>query len=306
MGAAQTQLRRRRALPLDDDEFEDDDASLAARSRRAAARRARFVHAPNDADMQALVRRALLSPEIAHVLRSVVGAAAPISAAVTAGVQSNANEVVMTLREWLTGPRPAPQDMVAQASSTDGRDAWTEHPIGISWAWSNTNDKSVYGPHDQLLFVAIRDNTDRGRRGAAPVNRGTIVRALASAGFPNRNLPGHEYAAEMPKHKFVASPEGNGVDCHRTYEALMAGCVPILEANPKTLVKYAGLPVLWTLDFTEVTPAYLDGMYARMLDTKYDFSRMFLHTYPANVQRDIRAAGNHWWPQFHGRKYYDV
>ena len=42
---------------------------------------------------------------------------------------------------------------------------------------------------------------------------------------------------------FVASPHGNGLDCHRTWEALCLGCIPIVKTSPLDDL-YEGLPVL--------------------------------------------------------------
>ena len=35
----------------------------------------------------------------------------------------------------------------------------------------------------------------------------------------------------LSKYKFIISPEGNGIDCHRHYEAILCGCIPIIEYN---------------------------------------------------------------------------
>ncbi len=42
---------------------------------------------------------------------------------------------------------------------------------------------------------------------------------------------------------FVISPHGNGVDCHRTWEALCLGCIPIVKTSPIDIL-YKDLPVL--------------------------------------------------------------
>jgi hypothetical protein len=35
----------------------------------------------------------------------------------------------------------------------------------------------------------------------------------------------------MIKYAFVISPHGNGLDCHRTWEALALGCIPIVKSS---------------------------------------------------------------------------
>lgn len=44
---------------------------------------------------------------------------------------------------------------------------------------------------------------------------------------------------------FVASPAGNGLDCHRTWEAIYLGVVPIVENNRMNkYFKSLGLPMI--------------------------------------------------------------
>lgn len=43
--------------------------------------------------------------------------------------------------------------------------------------------------------------------------------------------PYADYMKNMSKYLFVASPRGNGIDCHRTWEALLMGCIPIVERH---------------------------------------------------------------------------
>jgi len=51
---------------------------------------------------------------------------------------------------------------------------------------------------------------------------------------------------------FVASPRGGGVDCHRTWEALCLGCVPIVKSTGMDDL-YKGLPVWIVKDWSELT-----------------------------------------------------
>ena len=58
-------------------------------------------------------------------------------------------------------------------------------------------------------------------------------------------------------YSFVLSPFGCGMDCHRTWEALCLGCIPIVKA-PKFLELFENLPVLIVNDWNEVTHELLD------------------------------------------------
>jgi hypothetical protein len=51
---------------------------------------------------------------------------------------------------------------------------------------------------------------------------------------------------------FVLSPKGGGYDCHRTWEALCLGCIPIVKSSGLNPL-FEGLPVLIVKDWSEVT-----------------------------------------------------
>lgn len=56
----------------------------------------------------------------------------------------------------------------------------------------------------------------------------------------------------MVKYAFVLSPHGNGLDCHRTWEALCLGCIPIVKHSGIDEL-FENLPV-WIVDsWSEVT-----------------------------------------------------
>jgi len=62
--------------------------------------------------------------------------------------------------------------------------------------------------------------------------------------------------AEQATYAFVASPHGVGLDCHRTWEAMALGSVPIVKAGPLDSL-YEGLPVLIVDSWENVTPELL-------------------------------------------------
>lgn len=55
----------------------------------------------------------------------------------------------------------------------------------------------------------------------------------------------------MSTYAFVLSPFGNGMDCHRTWEALCLGCIPIIKA-PNFRKMFENLPVLIVENWSEV------------------------------------------------------
>lgn len=83
----------------------------------------------------------------------------------------------------------------------------------------------------------------------------------------------------MSEYAFIASPHGNGLDCHRTWEALCLGCIPIVKTSPLDPL-YDGMPVWIVNEWSDVTyqgmldkiREYKDPSYKLTLD--YWVSRM--------------------------------
>ena len=58
------------------------------------------------------------------------------------------------------------------------------------------------------------------------------LRANAGITFLERRATFSELMRAYGEHLFVLSPRGNGLDCHRTWEALLAGCIVITVRSP--------------------------------------------------------------------------
>jgi len=207
-----------------------------------------------------------------------------------------------TLREWQRTPKDYSQ-IILQASTQDALDGWTSFPIGMGWGWDGNRDKSLIGHHSKTVLCAISSHTDKRRRPTG-INRQQIVDTLKASDIQNISLSVDDYFATLPSYKFVISPEGNGIDCHRHYEALMTGCIPILERNPLTEKKYKGCPVLWTTDYSEITEEYLLKKYDEMIDMDYNFSALFLSSYPPHIRGQIKANGDYWMKKLTGKPFY--
>jgi hypothetical protein len=60
---------------------------------------------------------------------------------------------------------------------------------------------------------------------------------------------------------FVISPHGNGLDCHRTWESICLGCIPIVKTSVLDDL-YDGLPVLIVQDWSDITMELLKNTIA--------------------------------------------
>lgn len=69
--------------------------------------------------------------------------------------------------------------------------------------------------------------------------------------FETRAVPRNSTWMRQAEFMFVVSPEGIGMDCHRTWEAILLGCVPIIKRNALSSL-FVDLPVLIVEDWSEV------------------------------------------------------
>lgn len=59
------------------------------------------------------------------------------------------------------------------------------------------------------------------------------------------------YMKDLKNSMFVLSPRGNGLDCHRTWEALLAGAIPVVKSSVLDKI-YEDLPVMIVDDWKTV------------------------------------------------------
>ena len=82
-----------------------------------------------------------------------------------------------------------------------------------------------------------------------------------------------EYLINLQKYRFILCPEGNGLDTHRIWEALLTKTVPILEKSDFSLNFYnLGMPVhivnKWS-ELEEIDENKVDELYKNYIDFEY-------------------------------------
>lgn len=209
------------------------------------------------------------------------------------------------------------KNIIINNSSKDGKDRFHKYPLGFSWRvlkikdaqkikrifdidnnWNTINNKK------DIVSCMVTVGTDS-RRKSRKINRKNIIRTLASNGIDNNvGLSPEKYYDYILDSSFTISPEGNGIDCHRHYEAWFCGCIPIIEYNKKLEEKYCGLPILWTTDYTEITKEYLKHKLSQFLHNKYDFDMLYLNHYDKKDKSIIIDQCNYWVNKRLNIKYY--
>lgn len=89
-------------------------------------------------------------------------------------------------------------------------------------------------------------------------------------------LSARKYLMMLGQHKFAISPRGNGLDAHRTWEALLVGTIPIVRESALVPL-YSQLPILVVKSWEQVTPRLLRDFY-REVQAKlalFHYERLF-------------------------------
>jgi hypothetical protein len=99
------------------------------------------------------------------------------------------------------------------------------------------------------------------------------------------------YLIDISKHKFVLSPRGHGLDCHRTWEALLMGSFPVVETSPLDPL-YEDLPVVIIQDWQEVSPDFLMKKYKELSSPSkgYNFEKLYMPYWIEQMQTIKKKA----------------
>ena len=78
------------------------------------------------------------------------------------------------------------------------------------------------------------------------------------------------------KYSFVISPLGHGMDCHRTWEALILGCIVIVQTSPLDSI-YKDLPVLIINDWSDITQDLLQNTIKKFENKTFLYDKLTLN-----------------------------
>lgn len=86
------------------------------------------------------------------------------------------------------------------------------------------------------------------------------------------------------EYAFVISPHGNGLDCHRTWEALCLGCIPIVKTS-KIDGLYNELPVLIVKEWSDITLELLEKTVQEFKYKIFNYERLTLRYWIDKINR---------------------
>jgi hypothetical protein len=97
-------------------------------------------------------------------------------------------------------------------------------------------------------------------------------------------IPRTENWKKMSQYSFILSPFGVGMDCHRTWEALCLGCIPIICA-PNFRKIFKDLPVLIVNDWNEINEKLLNETIDLFKDKKFNYDKLTLQYWKNKIQK---------------------
>jgi len=141
---------------------------------------------------------------------------------------------------------------------------------------------------DKLLYINFDLKTNK--------ERVDIVKLFDDKSFVHKaeRKPFAEYLQDLAESKFVLSPEGTSIDCHRTWESILVGSIPVVVHSTIDSV-FEGLPVLIVDSFEQITEEFLNEKYAEMAGKSYKMNRMFADYWRNKIfalQEEYRNASN--------------
>ena len=122
-------------------------------------------------------------------------------------------------------------------------------PCGNVESIQEIKDLNISKSH--LLYCNFDSNTN-------PSSRNIVSKRFQGKNFvlSAQRKPFKDYLMDLKSSHYVLSPNGRGVDCHRLWETLLMGSIPIVEKSINTSF-YKHLPILIIDDWSQVNEKFL-------------------------------------------------
>ena len=99
----------------------------------------------------------------------------------------------------------------------------------------------------------------------------------------------------LSEYKFILSPPGAGIDCHRTWEALYSGTIPIIISSSINEI-YTDMPVLIVNDWNEITEKLLKVKYneiqQKLRNKEYNMDKLYFNYWRDLIDKSINREQN--------------
>ena len=194
----------------------------------------------------------------------------------------------------------------AQNTQLQSSDKIIQLPIGLDYhtistnpshKWLDKDNKECHLPADQeqillnlrqvmipfqqrinKIYINFSLSTDRFKQRENSLKQIPSYLLVKNLNFTKRT----ENWKNTIKYAFVLSPFGNGLDCHRTWEALCLGCIPIVKA-PNFKNMFENLPILNVNEWTDITQELLDNTIQEFQNRQFNYEKLTLKYWTTQI-----------------------
>jgi|694.fasta_scaffold00093_56 hypothetical protein len=154
-------------------------------------------------------------------------------------------------------------------------------PIGLENDYVPNSIQKKHMLHDysnkniiikKLLYINHNIGTNHAER-IIPYNlfqTNNFITIHSCDGFGGQN----SYYTNIKEHEFILSPPGNGLDCHRTWEILYLGRIPILKNIGSLKKLYSNLPVIFIDKYEEITEDFLLNKKNELKNKSFNYNKL--------------------------------
>lgn len=172
-------------------------------------------------------------------------------------------------------------------------------PIGIANAGYSHGDISIVNKirsqnnkKHNMFYANFNINNNKNEREYCLQQTGITLRNDVDGGW-NGFAGGYKlpttfegYLGDLSRSYFCLSPKGNGIDCHRTWEALYMGCIPIVTKS-EIAEAHKDMPIIilddW-LDFKKIT--FDENLYHKIWNN-FNIGDLHLDNYLKRIMKEI-------------------
>lgn len=160
-------------------------------------------------------------------------------------------------------------------------------PIGLANSqWSHGNQRLITQIRDEnnskknLVYKNFDIGTNLGERSKCNIiteKNGILLASKTSI---------IEYWRTLSESMFAISPPGNGIDCHRIWEALYLRSVPVIVYH-ESFSQFKHLPILFINDWSEVTIEFLRSKINEFANADFNLPELNISYWYKKIKQDI-------------------
>lgn len=166
-------------------------------------------------------------------------------------------------------------------------------PIGPKWQYHSFDLYGEDKTRNRNIFLSFAKNAKEVQKNWGRSKKEGIVVALGDAPGrkhhevvltsstdmivkPKDELELKDFLTLLREHQFVFSPPGFGYDCHRHWESLLVGSIPVVIGSETSDELFKDLPVWVVKSYQEVTNESMDQIHKEFHAKSWNFERLFL------------------------------